>query len=143
MTPAKPYLDYTFPGVTTFTELLDQTLTSYRIYTHESTMEVFDQLPDLLDREKDSLTLGSCTRDTQTVFFAEFSLGISEGITSNIVFIYDHFPSLEELKVTALDLEMLTVEALKEKHGDAINDMDRLDEIEPVKEEKSDKDKFN
>ena len=143
MTKATPYLDYTFPGVTSFIELLDQTLTSYRIYQHESTVQIFNELPDLLDREKDSLVLGSCTRDNQTVFFAEFSLGISNGIASNIVFIYDHFPNLEELKVTALDLEKLTVEALKEKHGDTINDLERLDEFESSQEEKSDKDKFN
>lgn len=145
MTQKKPYLDYTFPGVTSFMELLDKTLTSYRIYAHESTREIFNQVPDILNEENDVLTLGSCTRDNKTVFFAEFSLGISTGIVSNIVFIYDHFPSLDELIVTAHDLESLTVEKLKENHADTIRDMEKLDELESTKKNLPgfDKKKFN
>lgn len=143
MTSGKPYLDYTFPGVTTFTELLDKTLTSYRIYTHESTREIFSRVPEILNEENDSLSLGSCSRDNKTVFFAEFSLGISEGITSNIVFIYDHFPSLEELVITARDLEALTVQALKEKHGDSIGDLEKLDEIDDPSEAPDNPKKLN
>jgi len=142
MTTGKPYLDYTFPGVTSFTELLDKTLTSYRLYNHESAVVIFDELPEILDKERDTLILGSCTRDEKTVFFAEFSLGISEGIASNIVFIYDHFPNLAELKVTARDLEHLTVEVLKEKHSETVNDLDKLDELETT-EKGPGKDKLN
>ncbi len=143
MTSGKPYLDYTFPGVTTFTELLDKTLTSYRIYVHENTREIFSRIPEILNEESDSLTLGSCTRDNKTVFFAEFSLGISTGITSNIVFIYDHFPDLDELIITAKDLESITVQVLQEKHGESIKDMDKLEELESSNSDTDNSNKIN
>jgi len=117
----KPYIDFTFTGVTTFTEVMDRALVSYRIYNDENVEKLFSIEPPIFSRDDDTIQIGNCSRERKTLFYAEFGMIISENIRSYIVFMFDHHPDIDELIICANDIEPLTVDHLKKVHGE---DMD-------------------
>ena len=130
MTGTKPYIDHTFTGVSSFTETLDRTLVSYRVLNDDSLDSIFDTEKNILTRDRDTLTLGECSAKGRTLYFLDCGLMVSPDIRSHLVFIFDHRPSGGELRQTARDMEELTVERLKTRHGDTISDIEELDAID-------------
>jgi len=129
MTDKKPYIDFTFTGVENFSGTLDKAMISYRIMNQSETDKLYSLEPQIFNKENDVITLGDCTRNDKTLYFLEFGMMIAPSIRSHIVFIFDHKPDVDEMIVAARDLENLTVDNLKKKHGNSIADIDVIDNI--------------
>ena len=129
MSEKKPYLDFTFTGVHSFTEALDKTLISYRIFEDENISRLYDLEPEILDREKDTITMGSCTRDGKTLFFVEFGLQITESFKSYLLFMCEKRPGMEELQQIASEIEEITVNHLKEVHDKDVDEIEKFEDM--------------
>jgi hypothetical protein len=113
MTETKPYIEHTFTGLSSFTETLDRMLVSYRTINLKDVDELFETENQILTRGKDVLTFGECAGYGITLYFMDFGLLLTKTIISHMVFIFDHMPSSEELRLTTRDMEHLTLERLK------------------------------
>ncbi|PKL35116.1 MAG: hypothetical protein CVV44_23120 [Spirochaetae bacterium HGW-Spirochaetae-1] len=129
MTAKKPYIDFTFTGVENFSGTLDKAMISYCIMSQSETEKLYSLEPGIFNKENDTITMGYCTKNDKTLFFLEFGMMIAPSICSHIVFIFDHKPAIDEMIIAARDLENLTVDNLKKKHGNEIADIDVIDNI--------------
>ncbi len=109
----KSYFEHVFTGLSSFTEVLDRTLVSYRLLSETAADQLFTCERPVLDREKDIVELGNCTSGGKTLFFMDCGVGITEKTRSHVVFLYDHEPSPEELLASGRDMDELAAERLK------------------------------
>jgi hypothetical protein len=123
MTEAKPYIEHTFTGLTSFTETLDRILVSYRTMNIKDVDDLFETENQILTRGKDTLTFGECAGNGITLYFMDFGLLLTNTIISHMVFIFDHMPTAEELRLTTRDMEYLTLERLKQVQKESGNAM--------------------
>jgi len=108
----KPYIDYTFTGVRTFTDVLDEALVSYRVFAPEKSSFLFESASEYLDQDTDTLAMGTCTRGNQELYYLQVGMKITKSFLSHIVFIYDHEPDNKELNDTLMDILSLTESTL-------------------------------
>jgi hypothetical protein len=116
MSSAKPYVDYRFLGVKSFTSALTEQGIAYTLFSDPSIDLLFESRPELLSRDEDSIEIGKCTSGDINVYFVHFGIKITPNFRSYIVFIFDHHPGVADMLSTADELEPLIL-----KHLDGVN----------------------
>lgn len=115
MTTEKPYVDYKFIGVKSFTQTLDDAGITYVIFESAARGRVFTALPGLLN-DDDTVTVGKCTSNDLSVYFVEFGIKITKSYRSYVVFIFNHHPADDEIVTTAGDIT-----GIVERHLEAVD----------------------
>ena len=118
----KPYIDYAFVGLKPFIKSLYEAGVSYDILTDKNIDRVFDE-SEFLNRNTDSISIGLCEKEGKSRYFIECCILLDQEIRSYYVFIYDHYPSFEDIIDTVNDIETLTIESLIAFRNDSINEL--------------------
>jgi len=105
MAPEKPYVHYKFIGVKPFRKLLNESGIRYVDFEDRSVDVLFEKKPDHFKRSEDTISVGKCLQEGADVYFAEFGIKITKSFCSYIVFIFDHHPTVDDMLVTADDIE--------------------------------------
>jgi hypothetical protein len=108
----KPYVSYKFIGVKPFTNALDEANIRYVLFDDESPGRIFHDLTDYFNPGEDSISIGRCIQENADAYFAEFGIKITPSYRSYLVFIYDHHPSVDEMLISATDIESIIQEYL-------------------------------
>lgn len=121
MDQSTSYLAYELTGPRPLEELMEELGVQCIFFTcDELVRQLFAQKPKTLDFDRDTVRLGSFTKEGRTLFFAEFIIEIHNGLLSHISFLFDHMPLLADLSACADDMESIALQTLKsyqEKHG--------------------------
>jgi len=112
MIQGKPYFDYKFLGVESFTKALKQSGVSFLPY-EDPLVDTIRTGDASFFTNDDTITLGVCAKDGTDIYFIDFGLLISPNIRSHVVFLYSRKPTLEDVRLTIDDIETLTVEKLE------------------------------
>ncbi len=107
MQEKKPYAYYKFIGVRPFTKLLEESGVGYVVFEDSAVPRLYESRPDYFNPADDTITVGRCTQDGAEVYFAEFGIKITKSFRSHIIFIYDHHPTLDDMEVSAADIDPL------------------------------------
>lgn len=115
----KTYIDFSFLGVRSFTELLIQSGTEYALLDLPDLSEFYSDDNFFLNEGQDTITIGYATRDGRTLYFIEFGIMIAQdyNVRSYIVFIYDHMPGLYDIQNTIIDIEPLINEYMDKTYN--------------------------
>ena len=113
MARQKPYADYTFIGVKSFTKMLDDAGIAYTLFEDPAIGRLFSEKPEYFNRDEDTICIGKSSHEQAGIYFAEFGLKITPSYRSHVVFIFDHHPSEEEMFATAGDIEQLVAQHLE------------------------------
>ncbi len=121
MDQSAPYLGYELTGPRSLEELLGKLgLQCVFFVDDELVCELFAKKSELLSFDRDSVRIGSFTKEGRTLFFAEFIIEIHEGLLSHMSFLFDRMPLLSDLSICADNMESIALQTLKsyqEKHG--------------------------
>ncbi len=116
----KPYTDYKFLGVRSFTELLAEAGREYSLVNDQALHDLYSLNNTFLNIKDDTVQLGLIQKDSGEVYFLEFGIMIAPqvGARAYVVFIFDHHPAAEELNETAADIESLVNSRLNDYQND-------------------------
>ncbi len=117
-------MDYTFLGVKSFLESLDEMGLEYHIFEEDDYSCLFNAGGDILKRG-DSVISGIITREGQRAFFSQFGLKITKSYHAYILFIFDRHPTTDDL--------LRTLEGLEEIVMDNLDHIDLSDLAEKMK----------
>jgi hypothetical protein len=113
MTRQKPYSDYKFIGVKSFTKMLEEAGVAFILFEDSVIGRLFSEKPDYFNADGDAIRIGKCSGEQAEIYFAEFGLRITPSFRSHIVFIFDHHPTEDDMLVTAGDIEGLVAQSLE------------------------------
>jgi dihydrofolate reductase len=109
----KPYIDYQFIGIRSFTALLEEAGRSYEIINDAAIPMLFRERKEYFNSTDDEIVMGKCMHEAAAPYFAEFAIGITPRHKSRIVFVFDHRPTADEMLRTADDIEGLVMSHLE------------------------------
>lgn len=113
------YIDLKFTGIKSFLDALQEKAIEFKIFNDDLT-DLFDG--DLLKRE-DHISNGIILQDEQRAYFSEIAVKITKNYFAHTVFIFDHHPTIAELKIVVQNLEEIISEELNNL------DLEKLTEI--------------
>lgn len=113
------YIDLKFTGIKSFLDALREKAIEFKIFNDDLT-DLFDG--DLLKRE-DHISNGIILQDEQRAYFSEIAVKITKNYFAHTVFIFDHHPTIVELKIVVQNLEEIISEELNNL------DLEKLTEI--------------
>ena len=122
MIEGKSYFDYKFLGIESFSSALVKSGVSYESIEHNHS-EKLKKDENIFFSDEDSLAIGLCSKDGQSIYFADFGISVAPGIQTFVVFLYDHEPTFEDISETSLEIESLTIENLQAAKGDQKKEM--------------------
>ena len=101
----KPYIDFMFLGVKSFTDLLTEGNAEFKLNESGLADKLYETKSDFFKKNQDTIKVGWCTRDGIERYFAEFGLKITDNFESYLIFIYEKEPTIEDLNLTVDDME--------------------------------------
>ncbi|MBN1531721.1 MAG: hypothetical protein JXA20_03580 [Spirochaetes bacterium] len=101
--PSKPYIDYRFLGVHSFTDTLKEEGVEHRIFDDDLS-SLYEKNPEILRKDEDTVTSGIVIRDGGMLFFTQFGLKLTKSYWAHYVFIFNHHPAVEELAAVTAEL---------------------------------------
>ena len=107
MEQQKSYIDYKFLGIRSFVATLEETETDYRIFEADDFSSLYRENPDILKEGEDTITSGIIIKGEQGLYFTEFGLKITKSYRSNVVFIFNRHPRIEDLQSVVQELPEL------------------------------------
>jgi len=121
MTEKKPYMNYKFSGPVPITSSFEQAGIEYHYIDDNDISKLFEKYPELFKEENDTIRKGKMSKDGEMMYFLEFCIKLHSNLNSHITFIYNNNPSINEMDLTALDIEPIILghlEKMQQHQGD-------------------------
>ncbi len=108
----KPYADFMFLGMKSFTDELKKAGTDYSIIKDKNADSLLNGEGAIFKSDTDTIKTGFASRGEKKFYFVEFGMQITPNILSYIVFLFNNPPTLDEMKLASRDIEPLVNEYL-------------------------------